>query len=87
MAVQVEKIKERETLNEGRGPSLRRAPPVFVDKGAYMQMAVRRRARDEKKKFPSLVSCSSLFLSHIPSLFRIFSLYLCVSMPLLLLQE
>lgn len=53
------------------------APGVFVDKGAYMQMAVRRRARRKEK-----VSLSRL-LPHPVS----FSLFLSVSMPLLSVQE
>lgn len=53
------------------------APGVFVDKGAYMQMAVRRRARRKEK----------VSLSRLLPLTVSFSLFLSVPMLLLLVQE
>jgi len=75
MVVHVEKIKERGTLNEGRGPSLRRAPPVCLSIRGPICKWPSVAERGGKKKFPSLACCFS------PSLSLSFSL--SVPMPLL----
>lgn len=78
MAVHVEKIKERGTLNEGRGPSLRRAPPVCLSIRGPICKWPSVAGRGGKKKFLS-PDCLSPSLS--------FSFSLSVPMPLLSVQE
>jgi len=62
MAVHVEKIKERGTSKEGRGPSLRRAPPVCLSIRGPICKWPSVAERGGKKKFPSLTLSFSLYL-------------------------